>query len=122
MVDQPRALLVIDFETTFPHKFWVTAWTEAGGRTTRLKLLSARDARAGEVDLVVVHEAADGAKIPLETHRWPADAFDLEAAAVVQRLAEAHGVRFEEQDLAGVRSGAELEEAASRLGWSFEQA
>jgi len=117
---EPRAFITLDFRRFFPHKCWVSDWgkdpTYPDG--FRYKILSVRDEKKREVELVILLEQDDGTKE--EMHRVklkPVKFVDKYARTLVDGLEKEDGIEFEEQDLSRVRKEEEFDRAIAKYGW-----
>ena len=116
---EPDASLSFDFQTTFPHKFWISSWNRDHSYPAgfRYKLLSARREPAGPIELVVILEQPGGFKTEMKRYDVEREAFDRVAQTFVDGLAVSHAVDFEVVDLSWVLDPREFEEAAQAAGW-----
>jgi hypothetical protein len=117
--DSTVAFVSIDFETRFPHKYWVSSWSKddqyPGG--FRYKLLSVRPEPDGLIELVLVLEEASGAKSEMKRLDVSPSALDRTAATFTEGLSEAYEIEFTELDLTKVRTESEFERLVSAAGW-----
>lgn len=95
--DPPQALISIDFQDTFPHKFWISTWSkdESYPMGFRYKLLSARDNRSDYVELVIVLEEPDGCKTEMKRMDIKISAFDDIAWRFVRGFEETYEMEFQ---------------------------
>ena len=119
MSEQP-GFLKIDFAKFFPHKFWVSDWSDDDTYPDgfRYKLLSARDEEKAVVEMVLLVEEDDGTKQEMHRAEVKVPALDGYARVFVRGLEEEHGLSFEEQDFSAVRTAEEFERALEAYGWS----
>ena len=115
----PEALVTIDFETRFPHKFWISTWAtdEQYPNGFPYKLLSVRPEPDGLLDFVVVLEQRGGAKTEMKNLSISPSAFDRTAKIFVEGLADSYGVEFEMLDTSSCRSAAEFNRVVTKAGW-----
>ena len=115
----PNPLLVLDFKTRFPHKFWVSSWASDQSYPDgfRYKLLSARDEAADTVELVLVLEEPGALKTEMSRLSSSLEAFDRVASTFVNGLSESYLLEFSLLDLTTVRSPEEFERTAAESGW-----
>jgi len=120
--EQP-GFLKLDFARYFPHKFWISDWSEDGQYPEgfRYKLLSARDEKKQAVELVLLLEQRNGDKQEMHRAQVKVAAADGYARVFVDGLEEEHGLDFEEQDFTTVRTTEEFDRAVTAYGWSGEE-
>lgn len=113
----------IDFARHFPHKFWISDWSEDQQYPAgfRYKILGVRDETKQVVELVLVLEERNGDKQEMHRAQVKVAAADGYARVFVDGLEEEHGLDFEEQDFTAVRSAEEFDRAVASYGWSGEQ-
>ena len=121
MTDAPQGegLLSFDFDTRFPHRFWISDWTSDASYPDgfRYKLLSGRDTASDDIEFLIVVEAVNGAKTILKHYDVTASAFDRTARTFVEGLAEEHRLDFRLLDLSEVRTPEEFERRVTEAGW-----
>lgn len=118
--EQPpeRGFVHLDFERTFPHVFWTSAW----GRDDelpdgfRFKVFSIRHAPAGDFEVVLLQELRDGTKTEMQHWSVPADKFDA-STEMIQMLEERFGVTFDRVDMSGICTFKEFEARSRQIGW-----
>ena len=119
MYDTTSGALVIDFTARFPHKFWLSTWSDDDQYPEgfRYKLLSARPEPDGPIELVVLLEESSGDKSELTRVDVSPSAFDRTAATFVDGLTEEYGIEFEEIDATGTRTLEDFERLVGASGW-----
>src|SRR5688572_23515166 len=120
-ISRNYSLATFDFENLFPHKFWISDWhkNETFPDGFCYKLLSTRDERSGEVEIVLLRALRDGQKEELYRARVSEADADKAANVFVRGLEVRLGIGFEEQDYSGVRSLSEFQRLAEKHGWSL---
>ena len=113
----PTTLRIRFREGERPHEFWVSAWTSEEGGRARYKILSKRRA-SGEVEALVVREAAPGGRIAVGRVRIPPDTPDGWMGRWLDALGADLGVRFERIAVPGIASLEDWQEWARQNGWS----
>src|SRR5262249_38634811 len=89
----PEAIVTLDFEARFPHRFWISTWAngEHYPNGYRYKLLSMRPEPEGLIEFVVVLEERGGTKTEMKRLELSPSAFDRAAAIFVEGLSEEYG-------------------------------
>ena len=102
----PTAVLSFDFQSCFPHKFWISDWSPAedGADQFRYKIMSGRRAGRDAIQLVIVLERGDGTKEIMQDLDVRPEGFDRVASVFVSGLADEYGLDFEEQDFSECRT------------------
>jgi len=108
-----RGAVHLDFEHTFPHIFWTSAWDADG---LRYKVLSVRHEPGGNFEVVLLHEARDGSKTELQRWSVPADKFGA-SADMIQMLEQKFAVSFDRTDMSAIRTFEEFETRSREIGW-----
>lgn len=119
MYDSTSGIVVIDFTSRFPHKFWISSWSmdEQYPSGFRYKLLSVRPEPDGPIELVIVLEDSTGAKTEMSRLDVDQSALDRMSAVFLQGLTEEYGLDFELLDFSHVRTSHEFERQAAAAGW-----
>lgn len=119
MGDSTLGIVVINFETTFPHKFWVSSWSNDDQYPDgfRYKLLSVRSEPDNQIELVLLLEEPSGDKSEMTRMDVAASAFDRTAATFIDGLADEYGLEFDEVDATHTRSLSEFEGVVIKAGW-----
>lgn len=117
--EQP-GFVKIDFARHFPHKFWISDWSEDDTYPDgfRYKLLGVRDEKKQVVELVLLLEEKCGDKQEMHRAQVKLPAADGYARVFVDGLQEEHDLDFEEQDFTAVLTTEEFERAVAAYGWS----
>ena len=117
--DSTAAVVVFDFASRFPHKFWISSWAkdEQYPHGFRYKLLSVRPEPEGLIELVVLVEQFLGEKSEMTRLNISPSAFNRTAATFTDGLAEEYNLNFEELDLSNVRTEQHFQEAVMAAGW-----
>lgn len=120
---QQPGFLKLDFATYFPHKFWISDWSEDDQYPDgfRYKLLGARDETKQAVELVLLLEARNGDKQEMHRAQVKIAAADGYARVFVNGLEKEHDLDFEEQDFTAVRTAEEFNRAVTAYGWSGKE-
>lgn len=120
--DQP-GIIRIDFARHFPHKFWISDWSEDESYPDgfRYKLLGVRDEREQVVELVLLLEERSGEKQEMHRAQAKLAAADGYARVFVNGLAKKFALDFEEQDFTAVRTPEEFERGVAAYGWQGEE-
>ena len=116
---EQAGFIKIDFARHFPHKFWVSNWSEDDTYPDgfRYKLLGVRDEIVEVVELVVLLEETNGDKEEMHRAQVEIAAADGYASVFLDGLAEAHHLDFEEQDFTAVRTFEEFDKLVTSYGW-----
>ena len=116
-------IVKLDFARYFPHKFWISDWSEDDEYPEgfRYKVLGVRDEEEQAVELVLLLEERNGSKQEVHRALVKVAAADGYARVFVDGLEEEHGLDFEEQDFTAVRTAEEFDRAAAAYGWSDEE-
>ncbi len=116
----PEALITVDFETRFPHHYWISTWAtdEQYPKGFRYKILSVRPEPDGLFELVVVLEQRGGLKTEMENLSISPSAFERTAKIFVDGLADSYGIKFEMLDTSSCRSAEEFDRVVTRAGWN----
>jgi len=119
--DTTEAFVSIDFNKIFPHKYWVSSWSndEQYPSGFRYKLLSVRPEPEGLIELVVLLEERSGAKTEMQRLNVSPSAFDRGAKIFIDGLTEEHNIEFTELDLTNVRDESEFERITKAAGWEL---
>lgn len=119
MDDSISGIVVINFTTIFPHKFWVSSWSrdDQYPEGFRYKLLSARSEPDGQIEVVVLLEEVGGAKSEMDRMRVSSSVFARTTAAFIEGLVDQYGIEFSEADAAHTRTLSEFESVVTRAGW-----
>ena len=117
--DTPGAIVSIDFEETFPHKFWISQWSadEAHPRGFRYKLLAVSAKSRPWIQIVVVLEERDGSKTEMKRMEVSTTGFDSVAGTFLHGLSEAYGLQFELLNLTGITDSITFEQIVRAAGW-----
>jgi hypothetical protein len=120
---QQPGFVKIDFARYFPHKFWISDWSEDDQYPDgfRYKVLGVRDEGQQVVELVLLLEAQSGEKQEMHRVQVKMAAADGYARVFVDGLSEEHGLDFEEQDFTGARTAEEFDKAVAAYGWSGQE-
>jgi hypothetical protein len=119
MHDSTSGIVVIDFTSRFPHKFWISSWSrdEQYPSGFRYKLLSVRPEPNGQIELVIILEDSTGAKTEMSRLDVDQSALDTMSAVFLEGLAEEYGIDFELLDFSRIRTSDEFERQAAAAGW-----
>lgn len=117
--DSTIGVVIFDFTSRFPHKFWVSSWAkdEQYPEGFRYKLLSVRPEPNGLIELVVLVEQTSGDKSEMTRLDISPSAFNRTAATFTAGLAEEYNLDFEELDLSSVRTEQHFREVVISAGW-----
>jgi len=117
---QQPGFVRIDFVRYFPHRFWISDWSEDDQYPDgfRYKVLGVRDEDKQVVELVLLLEAQGGKKEEMHRAQVKIAAADRYAHLFVDGLAKEHGLDFEEQDFTDVRTVEEFDQTIAAHGWS----
>jgi hypothetical protein len=117
-------LLKLDFVRFFPHKFWISSWSEdeAYPDGFRYKVLSARDETVKTVEFVLLLQARDGTKQEMHRAAVGVDGADRYIRVFVEGRESEYGIDFEEQDFSEVRLPKEFETLVAERGWQIDDA
>lgn len=120
--DQP-GFVKIDFARHFPHKFWISEWSEDDSYPNgfRYKLLGVRDEAKQLVELVLLIEEKSGDKEEMHRAQVKLGSADGYARIFIDGLEKEHGLEFEEQDFTAVRTAEAFEQAVAGYGWSGDE-
>jgi hypothetical protein len=113
-------IVKLDFARYFPHKFWISDWSEDDEYPEgfRYKVLGVRDEEEQAVELVLLLEERNGSKQEVHRALVKVAAADGYARVFVDGLEEEHGLDFEEQDFTAVRTAEQFDRAVTTYGWS----
>ncbi len=119
--EQP-GIVRIDFARHFPHKFWISNWSEDETYPDgfRYKLLGVRNEREQVVELVLLLEERSGEKQEMHRAQAKLAAADGYASVFVNGLTKKLALDFEKQDFSAVRTPEEFEQAVAAYGWQGE--
>jgi hypothetical protein len=100
------ALVSLDFESSYPYKFWVSSWSadESYPGGFRYKLLSSYNPETEIVDLVLLLEEKNGDKTEMTRLEAKLNKADRVAQIFVDGLCESYQLDFEEQDYSSART------------------
>ncbi len=117
--ETPEALVSVDFNATFPHKYWISDWSkdQSYPKGFRYKLLTVHHEEDDMIEMVVVLEQPGGLKDEMERMKISSSAAARTCAIFVDGLAKEYGIEFEELDLSAVRSAQDFERSITDAGW-----
>jgi hypothetical protein len=115
----PQGIISIDFNETFPYKFWISTWSkdESYPLGFRYKLLSVRNTNDDFVELVIVLEEPDGYKTEMKRMDIEISAFDDFAGGFVRGFEETYGIEFQLQDFSQVKAKEEFDALSKKMTW-----
>src|SRR5258708_2623767 len=121
--DHITGIVEWDFGRYFPDKHWVSDWSEDEEYPDGYcyKLLTARDARTGKTEVVLVLTQADGTKEEMMRAKIASRDFDGFAKTVTDRLSEEFGLDFQERDYSRVRTLEEFIMLSKTFGWTWKK-
>jgi hypothetical protein len=119
MSDSNVGIVVFDFVTRFPHKFWVSSWAKDDQYPDgfRYKLISVRPEPDGLIELLVLLEEKSGDKTEMTSLEVSPSALDRTANTFTEGLAEEYALEFEELDLSNTRSEQQFHAKVVEAGW-----
>lgn len=117
--DSTEAFVSLDFETYFPHKYWLSSWArdEQYPEGFRYKLLSVRSEADDLIQLLVIIEEISGVKSEMTRLDVSSSALDQTAATFTEGLSEEYNIEFTELDLTKVDTEPEFEQLVEAAGW-----
>jgi len=112
-------ILSFDFRHVFPHKTWISNWSNDTQHPDgfQYKLMSARREPENVIAFLIVLQKRSDDKEVLHSSEIPSARFDRVAAIFLDGLAKEHGIDFEEQDFSACRDLITFDAAAFRFGW-----
>jgi hypothetical protein len=113
--DEQVSAFHLDFLQLFPHVYWTSPWKEAGG-FKRYKVLSARQEPSERIQVVVLEEGKDGARVVHLRFEAPRDDFDSNTD-FISDLEKLFEVTFDRVDLSSVRTVDAMIEKCRQIGW-----
>lgn len=116
-----RGLLNLDFETWFPHKFWVSTWSKDNTYPNgyRYKMLSARNEKEQAIQMVILVEETNGNKtVLLDDLMSPVEYFEYMSQTMLKGLETSFHIQFDEGlGLSDVRTSDEFDRRTDAAGW-----
>ena len=119
MSESISGVVVVDFASHFPHKFWISTWAkdEQYPEGFRYKLLSVRPATEGLIEFVVLLEQSSGEKSEMTRLDISPSAFDRTANTFISGLAEEYEIEFEELDCSKIETEHQFCNVVRAAGW-----
>jgi hypothetical protein len=104
-------IINIDFETHFPHKFWISPELDEETQL-QYKILSSRNKETNEITFVVVRDTREAKTVIVEA-TMPPEIF----ARITGKLIFEYDINFYYYNFSHIRTPEELAAAATAVGW-----
>ena len=120
------ALITFDFEDRFPHRMWISTWSdddldasaEDAVSIYRYQLVSVLQQERNTVEFLILIQHRDGSKQVLKHYDVDQPDFDRVANAFLEGLAEDETLSFIERDFSDCRTLETFEARGAAWGWN----